>query len=170
MVPPTAFPGPQPPGPPPVASYGGGGFGAPPAGPPGGVGSQAQPLPGGRKGAGPNGEARYACEIGGARSVAQVGMDGLKVFDGSGQRCLHVYPLESIMKWSTPGATQLLCRVKSSGGSEVEVKLEARADTVQEMLDSLTAACMQVQEMIDHKASGGGARGAGCTRARVPSP
>ena len=114
MVPPTAFPGPQPPGPPPGASYGGGGFAAGPpggfaAGPPGGVGSQAQaPLPGGRKGAGPNGEARYACEIGGARSVAQVGMDGLKVFDGSGQRCLHVYPLESIMKWSTPGATQLL--------------------------------------------------------------
>ena len=167
MVPPTAFPGPQPPGPPPGASYGGGGFAVGPpggfaAGPPGGVGSQAQaPLPGGRKGAGPNGEARYACEIGGARSVAQVGMDGLKVFDGSGQRCLHVYPLDTIMKWSTPGATQLLCRVKSSGGSEVEVKLEARADTVQEMLDSLTAACMQVQEMIDHKASGGGGAGGG---------
>ena len=89
-------------------------------------------------------------------------MDGLRVFDGSGQRCLHVYPLESIMKWSTPGATQLLCRVKTSGGSEVEVKLEARADTVQEMLDSLTAACMQVQEMLDHKPPGGvGARGGG---------
>jgi hypothetical protein len=73
-----------------------------------------------------------------------------------------VYPLESIMKWSTPGATQLLCRVKTSGGSEVEVKLEARADTVQEMLDSLTAACMQVQEMLDHKPPGGvGARGGG---------
>jgi len=89
-------------------------------------------------------------------------MDGLRVFDGSGQRCLHVYPLESIMKWSTPGATQLLCRVKTAGGSEVDVKLEARADTVQEMLDSLTAACMQVQEMLDHKGPGsGGARGGG---------
>ena len=128
----------------------------------GGAHPPAQPLPGGRKGSGPNGEARYACEVGGARSVAQVGMDGLRVFDGSGQRCLHVYPLESIMKWSTPGATQLLCRVKTSGGSEVEVKLEARADTVQEMLDSLTAACMQVQEMLDHKPPGGvGARGGG---------
>ena len=165
MAPPTAFPGPQPPGPAPGASYGGGGgIGAPPPGPPGGGGGAhppAQPLPGGRKGSGPNGEARYACEVGGARSVAQVGMDGLRVFDGSGQRCLHVYPLESIMKWSTPGATQLLCRVKTAGGSEVEVKLEARADTVQEMLDSLTAACMQVQEMLDHKAPGGGGPGGG---------
>ena len=166
MAPPTAFPGPQPPGPALGAPYGGGGgIGAPPPGPPGGGGGAhppAQPLPGGRKGSGPNGEARYACEVGGARSVAQVGMDGLRVFDGSGQRCLHVYPLESIMKWSTPGATQLLCRVKTAGGSEVEVKLEARADTVQEMLDSLTAACMQVQEMLDHKApGGGGARGGG---------
>merc|ERR1719321_1499113 len=134
------------------------GAGSPAGGPGGGGGAHppAQPLPGGRKGSGPNGEARYACEVGGARSVAQVGMDGLRVFDGSGQRCLHVYPLESIMKWSTRGATQLLCRVKTAGGSEVEVKLEARADTVQEMLDSLTAACMQVQEMLDHKAPGGG--------------
>ena len=139
---------------PPAPQYGGGGYVTVQSQAAAAAAPTTRPLPGGRAGASANGEPRFRCRTDGADGLVQVGLEGMCLYNSGGDRCIRAYPLESIARWAVQGATRFVFWVKQEGSAgQAEVCLEAKADTVQEILDTLMAACMQMKEMIDNPAA-----------------
>jgi len=112
------------------------------------------------RGGGNAGSQRYKMtfkgEFGETQSVyCEIGMDGLKLVDTLNGSTLETFPLNAISRWAVRDKdTFLFWSAKdaasgASGGKQRQVELKGSARDVSDILDTITAACMQLCEMID---------------------
>eukprot|EP00210_Caulerpa_lentillifera_P008181 g7813.t1 len=83
--------------------------------------------------------------------TVEVGIDGMKVHDASGNRVLSIYPMKDISRWSL---TDAILRVYVKARSDVEerqIQFRGAITEVQSLLDSLTCAAHQMLEVIESK-------------------
>ena len=81
----------------------------------------------------------------------EIGMDGLKLVDTFNGSTIETFPLKIISRWAVRDKdTFLFWSVKESeGGKQRQVELKGTSKDVSNILDTITAACMQLCEMID---------------------
>lgn len=112
-----------------------------------------------------NGSARFKMtfkgEFGETQSVyCEIGMDGVKLIDTYNGSCLETFPLNVISRWAVRDKDTFLFWSGKDGGSgsgsgtsakQRQVELKGSAKDVSNILDTITAACMQLCEMIEKK-------------------
>jgi hypothetical protein len=105
-------------------------------------------------GSSPRYSVTFKGEFGETQSVyCEIGMDGLKLTDSHNNACLESFPLNIISRWAVREKETFLFWVakdgKTSGGKQRQVELKGSMRDVNNMLDTITAACMQLCEVID---------------------
>ncbi|GAQ84403.1 hypothetical protein KFL_001870250 [Klebsormidium nitens] len=85
----------------------------------------------------------------------QIALDGVRLFNADGKTTLRIYPLESITRWAVQQPTVFTFWAKTAVDVEQRaVKLASNEGTTTAILDTLTAACVQVGDLLE-KDSGG---------------
>ncbi|CAM6082267.1 unnamed protein product [Calypogeia fissa] len=81
--------------------------------------------------------------------VCQIGLDGVRMVDPSTSRTLRIYPLDTITKWEVKEPSVFTFWAKSAVDVEQRmIQLKSSSYTTTAILDTLTAACVQVYEMV----------------------
>ncbi|XP_024520954.1 protein FREE1 [Selaginella moellendorffii] len=81
--------------------------------------------------------------------VCQIGLDGVRLVDPSSGRTLRIYPLDTITKWEVNEPSVFTFWAKSAVDFEQRrTRLQSSASTTNAILDTLTAACVQLCEMV----------------------
>ena len=94
-------------------------------------------------------------EFGETQSVfCEIGMDGLKLIDSHNGHVLETFPLNIISRWAVRDKDTFLFWAakdvsEGSSGKQRQVELKGSVRDVNDMLDTITAACMQLCEVID---------------------
>ncbi|KAL3691584.1 hypothetical protein R1sor_005235 [Riccia sorocarpa] len=87
--------------------------------------------------------------------VCQIGLDGLRIVDPSG-RTLRIYPLDTITRWEVKEPSVFTFWAKSSVDIDQRmIQLQSSSYVTTQILDTLTAACVQRFEMKDEPADAG---------------
>eukprot|EP00850_Spirogloea_muscicola_P012481 SM000081S22615 [mRNA] locus=s81:35365:42689:- [translate_table: standard] len=89
----------------------------------------------------------------------QIGLDGVRMLEPGSGRSLRIYPLETITRWAVKEPAVFTFWAKSAVDFEQRtVRLLSSAYTTTAILDALTAACIQLCEMLgkDGQRAGGG--------------
>eukprot|EP00898_Chlorokybus_atmophyticus_P001950 jgi/Chlat1/2756/Chrsp187S02938 len=106
---------------------------------------------------GPGGVQRFRCRLHGdsvQTVLCQIGMDGVRFLDTSGDRTLRIYPLQTVTRWEMVDAGMFAFYAKSSVDSDARpVKLSSDRSTLHELQDTLAANCIQLSEMLGKDAS-----------------
>ncbi|KAG0586575.1 hypothetical protein KC19_2G100900 [Ceratodon purpureus] len=85
--------------------------------------------------------------------ICQIGLDGVRMLDPSTSRILRIYPLETITRWEVNEPAIFTFWAKSSVDIEQRcIRLQSSQYTTSAILDTITAACVQLCEMVDKDA------------------
>ncbi|CAM6041108.1 unnamed protein product [Sphagnum compactum] len=81
--------------------------------------------------------------------ICQIGLDGVKMLDPSTSRTLRIYPLETIARWEVTEPSVFTFWAKSAVDIELRtIRLKSSTYTTNAILDTITAACVQLSEMV----------------------
>jgi hypothetical protein len=73
------------------------------------------------------------------------GLDGVRMVDPSTSRTLRIYPLETIQRWEVNEPSVFTFWAKSAVDFEqCTIRLQSSTHTINAILDTITAACVQV--------------------------
>ncbi|PKA66369.1 1-phosphatidylinositol-3-phosphate 5-kinase FAB1B [Apostasia shenzhenica] len=92
--------------------------------------------------------------------LCQIGLDGIRMLDPSNYRTLRIYPLESVTRWEVLDSSIFCFWSKSSVDVEPKrIRLKSNNYTTNTILDTVTAASVQLKEMgsnsvVQNKGSG----------------
>ncbi|KAG0497773.1 hypothetical protein HPP92_002177 [Vanilla planifolia] len=82
--------------------------------------------------------------------LCQIGLDGIRMVDPSSNITLRVYPLETLTKWEVIDSSIFCIWSKSSVDVEPKrIRLKSNSYTTSTILDTVTAASVQLKEMGD---------------------
>lgn len=82
--------------------------------------------------------------------ICQIGLDGVRMLDPSTNRTLRIYPLETITRWEVKDPAIFTFWAKSAVDIEQRcIRLQSSSYTTSAILDTITAACVQLCEMVD---------------------
>lgn len=80
--------------------------------------------------------------------LCQIGLDGIRMLDPSSNRTLRIYPLESVTRWEVLDSSIFCFWSKSSVDIEPKrIRLKSNSYTTTTILDTVTAASVQLKEM-----------------------
>ncbi|GKV21375.1 hypothetical protein SLEP1_g31359 [Rubroshorea leprosula] len=80
--------------------------------------------------------------------LCQIGLDGIRMLDLSTSRTLRIYPLETITRCDVTDSSTLAFWSKSSVDIEPRrIRLQSNSYTTNTLLDTITAATVQIKEM-----------------------
>ncbi|KAL3527240.1 hypothetical protein ACH5RR_011896 [Cinchona calisaya] len=80
--------------------------------------------------------------------LCQIGLDGIRILDPPTSRTLKIYPLESVTRWDVLDSYIFAFWAKSSVDVEPRrIRLKSNSYTTNNILDTVTAASIQVKEM-----------------------
>ncbi|XP_074586853.1 protein FREE1-like [Curcuma longa] len=83
--------------------------------------------------------------------LCQVGLDGIRMLDPSTNRTLRIYPLESVTNWEVSNSSTFIFWSKSSVDIDPKrIMLQSNSYTTNTILDTVTAATVQLKEMGGH--------------------
>ncbi|CAM6068761.1 unnamed protein product [Sphagnum tenellum] len=81
--------------------------------------------------------------------ICQIGLDGVRMVDPSTSRTLRIYPLETIERWEVNEPSVFTFWAKSAVDFEqCTIQLQSSTHTINAILDTITAACVQLCEMV----------------------
>lgn len=81
--------------------------------------------------------------------ICQIGLDGVRMVDPSTSRTLRIYPLETIERWEVNEPSVFTFWAKSAVDFEqCTIRLQSSTHTINAILDTITAACVQLCEMV----------------------
>jgi hypothetical protein len=81
--------------------------------------------------------------------ICQIGLDGVRMLDPSTSRTLRIYPLETITRWEVYEPAIFTFWAKSAVDVEQRcIRLQSSSYTTSQILDTITAACVQLCEMV----------------------
>ncbi|KAJ7564889.1 hypothetical protein O6H91_02G038300 [Diphasiastrum complanatum] len=82
--------------------------------------------------------------------ICQIGLDGVRMLVPATNKMLRIYPLDTITKWEVSDPSTLTFWAKTSVDVEQRrIRLQSNSYTTSGILDTLTAACVQLCEMVD---------------------
>ena len=103
----------------------------------------------GSAGGSPRYKVTFKGEFGETQDVfCEIGMDGLKLVDTHNGSCLETFPLNVISRWAVRDKDTFLFW-SSGDGKQRQVELRGASKDVSDILDTITAACMQLCEMME---------------------
>ncbi|KAH0455564.1 hypothetical protein IEQ34_015596 [Dendrobium chrysotoxum] len=80
--------------------------------------------------------------------LCQIGLDGIRMLDPSTNRTLRIYPLENVTRWEVLDSSIFCFWSKSSVDIEPKrIRLKSNSYTTTTILDTVTAASVQLKEM-----------------------
>ncbi|XP_010935133.1 protein FREE1 isoform X2 [Elaeis guineensis] len=80
--------------------------------------------------------------------LCQIGLDGIRMLDPSSSRTLRIYPLETVTRWDVTDSSIFTFWSKSSVDIEPRrIRLQSNSYTTSTILDTVTAAAVQLKEM-----------------------
>ncbi|PKU84118.1 protein FREE1 isoform X2 [Dendrobium catenatum] len=80
--------------------------------------------------------------------LCQIGLDGIRMLDPSTSRTLRIYPLENVTRWEVLDSSIFCFWSKSSVDIEPKrIRLKSNSYTTTTILDTVTAASVQLKEM-----------------------
>ncbi|XP_077246646.1 RING/FYVE/PHD zinc finger superfamily protein [Tasmannia lanceolata] len=80
--------------------------------------------------------------------LCQVGLDGIRMLDPNTNRTLRIYPLETVTRWEVTESSIYTFWAKSSVDIEPRrIRLQSSSYTTNTILDTVTAATVQLKEM-----------------------
>ncbi|CAM6063442.1 unnamed protein product [Sphagnum tenellum] len=81
--------------------------------------------------------------------ICQIGLDGVRMLDPSTSVTLRIYPLETIERWEVTEPSVFTFWAKSAVDVEQRtIRLKSSSHTTSAILDTITAACVQLSEML----------------------
>ncbi|KAH8940071.1 hypothetical protein BDL97_15G069300 [Sphagnum fallax] len=99
--------------------------------------------------------------------ICQIGLDGVRMLDLSMSLTLRIYPLETIERWEVTEPSVFTFWAKSAVDVEQRtIRLKSSSHTTSAILDTITAACVQLSEMLARD----GPNKASSSTSLVPSP
>ncbi|KAJ7547507.1 hypothetical protein O6H91_08G088700 [Diphasiastrum complanatum] len=82
--------------------------------------------------------------------LCQIGLDGVRMVVPATNKLLRIYPLETITKWEVSDSSTFTFWAKTIVDVEQRrIRLQSSSYTTSAILDTLTAACVQLCEMVD---------------------
>eukprot|EP00262_Sarcandra_glabra_P013964 TRINITY_DN397_c0_g1_i2.p1 TRINITY_DN397_c0_g1~~TRINITY_DN397_c0_g1_i2.p1 ORF type:complete len:565 (-),score=79.84 TRINITY_DN397_c0_g1_i2:296-1990(-) len=92
--------------------------------------------------------------------LCQIGLDGIHMLDPSTNRTLRIYPLGTVTRWEVMESTIYTFWAKSSVDIEPRrIRLKSNSYTTNSILDTMTAAAVQLKEMGGKDSFSGRSRG-----------
>ncbi|KAG1359440.1 protein FREE1 [Cocos nucifera] len=80
--------------------------------------------------------------------LCQIGLDGIRMLDPRSSRTLRMYPLETVTRWEVTDSSVFTFWSKSSVDIEPRrIRLQSNSYTTNTILDTVTAATVQIKEM-----------------------
>ncbi|KAL2497616.1 RING/FYVE/PHD zinc finger superfamily protein [Abeliophyllum distichum] len=80
--------------------------------------------------------------------LCQIGLDGIRILDPPTSRTLEIYPLETLTRWEVLDSYIFAIWAKTSVDPEPKrIRLKSNSYTTNKILDTVTAASIQVKEM-----------------------
>ncbi|KAL2622434.1 hypothetical protein R1flu_002639 [Riccia fluitans] len=92
--------------------------------------------------------------------LCQIGLDGVRMVDPSSGRTLRIYPLDTITRWEVKEPSVFTFWAKSSVDIDQRmIQLQSSSYITTQILDTLTAACVQRCEMVKDETADAGTSG-----------
>eukprot|EP00899_Mesostigma_viride_P021240 jgi/Mesvir1/29117/Mv18420-RA.1 len=89
--------------------------------------------------------------------ICQVGLDAIKIIDNASSRTLKICPLQSLSRWAVQNGTVFAFWARgASDTKDTVVHLQSDTRSTTELLDIVTATCVQVSEMLGQPIPSGG--------------
>ncbi|XP_068640576.1 protein FREE1-like [Aristolochia californica] len=80
--------------------------------------------------------------------LCQIGLDGIRMLDPNSNRTLRIYPLETVTRWEVNDPSIYTFWAKTSVDIEPRrIRLQSNSYTTSTLLDTITAATVQLKEM-----------------------
>ncbi|KAK1295698.1 hypothetical protein QJS10_CPB15g00402 [Acorus calamus] len=79
--------------------------------------------------------------------LCQIGLDGIRMLDPSTSRTLRIYPLETITRWDADSSIYTFWSKSSVDIEPRRIRLQSNSYTTSTLLDTVTAATVQLKEM-----------------------
>ncbi|XP_047332503.1 protein FREE1-like [Impatiens glandulifera] len=80
--------------------------------------------------------------------LCQIGLDGIRLLDLADYRSLRIYPIDTVTKWEVLDSYIFVFGAKTSIDSDLKrIRLKSNSYTTNNILDAVTAACIQFKEI-----------------------
>ncbi|ERN02319.1 hypothetical protein AMTR_s00084p00172980 [Amborella trichopoda] len=101
----------------------------------------------------PEGASQSAMDV-----LCQIGLDGIRMLDPTTSRTLRIYPLETITRWEADSSNYTFWAKSSVDIEPRRIRLQSNSYTTNTILDTVTAATVQLKEMGGKDIVGGGGK------------